>query len=61
MVLVVVLAVLSSCNPGTCRPRAPVLLLPLSLLALGLHGAELMADAVLHVERWGRQWVLLRH
>ena len=61
MVLVVVLTVLSSCNPGTRRLRAPVLLLPLSLLALGLHGAALMADAVVHVEQWGRQWVLLRH
>ena len=61
MVLVVVLAVISSLNPDGRQRRLPLVLLPLSLLALGLHGAELMADAVMHVEQWGRQWVLLRH
>ncbi|EAU74381.1 ComEC/Rec2 family competence protein [Synechococcus sp. RS9916] len=61
MVLVVVLTVVSCCTRTTRGRKAPVVLLPLSLLALGLHGAELMADAVVHVEQWGRQWVLLRH
>ncbi|MGC6482712.1 MAG: ComEC/Rec2 family competence protein [Synechococcus sp.] len=61
MVLVVVLTALS-CSSSSARQRGlPRLLLPLTLLTLGLHGAELMADAVIHVEQWGRQWVLLRH
>jgi len=34
---------------------------PLLLAAVLIHGALQLQDAVVRVEQWGRQWVLLRH
>ncbi|WP_244282401.1 ComEC/Rec2 family competence protein [Synechococcus sp. UW140] len=59
MVLVIVLAVASCCLSGSRRWRW--VLMPLALMALLVHGAGLLADAVVRVDQWGRQWVLLRH
>ena len=59
IVLVIVLAVASCWLSGSRRWRW--VLMPLALMALLVHGAGLLADAVVRVDQWGRQWVLLRH
>ena len=59
IVLVIVLAVASCWLSGSRRWRW--VLMPLALMVLLVHGAGLLADAVVRVDQWGRQWVLLRH
>ena len=61
IVVVVTLAVLSCCARPMRRLRIPLLLVPLGVVAVGAHAAQRMADGVMRVEQWGRQWVLLRH
>lgn len=61
MVLVLVAAVVACCTAAGRRLRLPWVMVPMALLAFGLHGAFLLSDAFVRVEQWGRQWVLLRH
>lgn len=58
---VVVLALLACCLRPSRQMGMPLVLVPLAMLALGLHGAQRLADDVVRVEQWGRQWVLLLH
>jgi competence protein ComEC len=59
LVLVLILALLPWWLPFQCRWRWRFS--PLLLAVVLIHGALQLQDAVVRVEHWGRQWVLLRH
>ena len=59
LVMVLILALLPWWLPLPCSWRRRCA--PLMLLVVMTHSAVHLKDAVVRVEQWGRQWVLLRH